>query len=422
MLDLKFVRNNPDVCREASKKKGEEDFVDTVLSYDEKRRNLLSEVEQLKAVRNRVSKEIGKLKKEKEDADDKISEMKKVSDKIKELDEQVKEVDNKLTDALLRLPNIPNEDVPLGSSDEENVQVRAWEEPLREKWRKPHWEVASELGILDFERAGKITGSRFANYTGDGARLERALINFMLDLHIEEHGYTEVFPPFIVNADSMIGTGQLPKFGDDMFKIEGLNYYLIPTAEVPVTNIYRDEILEEEDLPKYFAAYSACFRREAGSHGRDTRGLIRQHQFNKVELVKYSRPEDSYQELETLVNNAEKVLQLLKLPYRVMLMCTGDLGFAAAKKYDLEVWLPSYDTYREISSCSNFEDFQARRANIKYRPKDNKKAEYVHTLNGSGLAVGRTVAAILENYQTKDGRVRIPEILKPYFNGREHIG
>ncbi len=421
MLDVKFIRNNSAQVKEACRQKGEDDHVDQVLELDEQRREILAEVEQLKNKRNTVSKEIGELKKQGEDAEEKVVEMKKVSDQVKEMDDKVKEIDEQLNYHLLCIPNIPHPDVPVGEDDEDNQVVKQVGEAQLQDYFKPHWEVAEQLNLLDFQRAGKITGTRFVNYMGDAARLERALINFMLDLHISEHGYVEMMPPFIANRDTMTGTGQLPKFEDDMYKLEELEYFLIPTAEVPLTNLYRDEIMSGERLPLYLAAFTPCFRKEAGAHGRDTRGLIRQHQFNKVEMVKFVEPETSYQELDSLVENAEKVLQLLELPYQISLMCAGDLGFAAAKKYDLEVWLPSYNTYREISSCSNFEDFQARRANIRYRPEEGGKARYVHTLNGSGLAVGRTVAAILENYQNPNGTVTIPEVLRPYFGGRERI-
>lgn len=422
MLDIKYIRNNPEVVAKAAKDKGEENYVEEILSLDEKRRNKLQDVEQLKAKRNAVSKEIGELKKAGEDGEEKINEMKDVSNRIKEMDEEVKLINKKLEDYLLRVPNVSEKEVPVGTDEEDNIEVKSWGSIPEGDYIKPHWDIAEELGIIDFERAGKITGARFASYMKEGAGLERALINFMIDLHIREHGYIEVFPPFIVNEDSMIGTGQLPKFTEDMFKLEEHDYYLIPTAEVPVTNLYSKEILPEESLPLYYVAYTACFRREAGAHGRDTRGLIRQHQFNKVELVKFTRPEESYEELDKLVADAEKVLQLLQLPYRTMLMCTGDLGFAAAKKYDIEVWMPAYSDYKEISSCSNFEDFQARRADIKYRPAKDKRARYVHTLNGSGIAVGRTVAAILENHQQEDGSVWIPEVLQSYMGGIKYIG
>lgn len=422
MLDLKFVRDNPDTVRRAMELKNEAGDLDGLLTLDQKRRNLLKEVEELKQIRNRVSKEIGQAGADSEGAQKKKDEMREVSAKIKEFDEQLRSIDADMEMILLSLPNIPDNVVPQGQTEEDNVEVRTWGEKPRFDFEPlAHWDIGEKLGILDFPRAGKITGSRFAVYMGAGARLERALFSFMLDLHTNEHGYCEVFPPFLVNAVSMTGTGQLPKFAEDAFRVEGTDYYLVPTAEVPVTNLHRDEILEAEQLPISYAAYTACFRAEAGAHGRDTRGLIRQHQFNKVELVKFVRPEESMDELEKLTADAEKVLQLLGLPYRVMLMCTGDLGFAPAKKYDLEVWLPAADTYREISSCSNFTDFQARRAGIRYRPEQGKKTQFVHTLNGSGVAVGRTVAAILENYQQEDGSVVIPEVLRPYFNGMERI-
>ncbi len=422
MLDLKFVRENPETIRQAMEMKNEIGDLDGVLALDSERRDLLKEAEELKQLRNRVSKEIGQAGADSEAAQKKKEEMKEVAAKIKTLDEQLRQVDSNMELLLLGLPNIPDPVVPPGKDESDNVVVRRWGEIPQFSFEPlAHWDIGTNLDILDFPRAGKITGSRFALYYGAGARLERALINFMLDLHTAEHGYREVFPPFMVNTASMTGTGQLPKFAEDAFRVEGTDYYLIPTAEVPVTNLHRDEILEKEQLPICYVAYSACFRAEAGAHGRDTRGLIRQHQFNKVELVKFVRPEDSDDELEKLTNDAEKVLQLLGLPYRVMLMCAGDLGFAPAKKYDLEVWLPAYDTYREISSCSNFHDFQARRAGIRYRPSAGKKTRFVHTLNGSGVAVGRTVAAILENYQQEDGSVIIPEVLRPYFNGEDRI-
>ncbi len=422
MLDLKFVRENPDLIRQAMELKGEEADLDGLLAKDGERRSLLKEAEELKQIRNRVSKEIGQAGGESEAVEAKKAEMREVSAQIKELDEQLRQIDSAMEQLLLNLPNLPDPVVPRGSDESDNVEVRSWgNRPEFDFTPLAHWDIGANLDIIDFPRAGKITGSRFALYYGAGARLERALFNFMLDLHTTEHGYREVFPPFLVNAASMTGTGQLPKFAEDAFRIEGTDLYLIPTAEVPVTNLHRDEILEEEQLPLYYCAYSACFRAEAGAHGRDTRGLIRQHQFNKVELVKFVRPEESMDELESLTRDAEKVLQLLELPYRVMLMCSGDLGFAPAKKYDLEVWLPAAGTYREISSCSNFTDFQARRAGIRYRPETGKKAQFVHTLNGSGVAIGRTVASILENYQQEDGSVVIPKVLHPYFNGRECI-
>ncbi|WP_418791261.1 serine--tRNA ligase [Phosphitispora sp. TUW77] len=416
MLDLKFVRNNPDKVKEALKKRGEVVELDKFLELEDQRRKKLVEVEHLKNRRNMVSEEIGRLKKEGIDAEDKIINMRLVSQQIKEMDDELREVEEKLSYTLLTIPNIPNENVPVGSSEEDNCEVRKWGEPRKFDFEPlAHWDIGENLQILDFERAAKVTGTRFAFYKDFGARLERAVLNFMLDLHSRKHGYMEIFPPFMVNRDSMTGTGQLPKFEEDAFRIDNTDYFLIPTAEVPVTNLYRDEILDGDKLPLYYCAYSACFRAEAGAHGRDTRGLIRQHQFNKVELVKFCRPEDSYDELEKLTANAENVLQLLELPYRVVCLCTGDLGFSSAKTYDIEVWLPSYGTYREISSCSNFEDYQARRAQIRFRREPKAKLEFVHTLNGSGLAVGRTVAAILENYQQEDGSVLIPEVLQPYM-------
>lgn len=422
MLDLKFVRENPEKVKEAMELKGEPADLDRLLAYDQERRTLLQEVEELKQLRNRVSKEIGQTGADSDTAAQKKEEMRQVSEKIKALDEQLRQIETAQEQLLLRLPNLPDPAVPPGKGETDNVEVRVWGRPPEFLFTpRPHWELGESLSILDFPRAGKITGSRFTLYQGDGARLERALINFMLNLHTAEHGYIEIFPPFLVNSAAMTGTGQLPKFAEDAFRVEGTDYYLIPTAEVPVTNMHRDEILDADQLPLYYVAYSACFRAEAGAHGRDTRGLIRQHQFNKVELVKFVQPEQSNEELEKLVRDAERVLQLLELPYRVMLMCSGDLGFQAAKKYDLEIWLPSAGTYREISSCSNFNDFQARRACIRYRPAVGQKAQFVHTLNGSGVAIGRTVAAILENYQQEDGSVLIPEVLRPFFDGRSLI-
>jgi len=421
VLDARFVRANPDVVREALRKRHVTANLDEFLQLDEKRRQLLAEVEQLKARRNKESEEIARLKKAGQPADDLITSMRQVSEQIKAMDDQVRQTEEELNQVLMFIPNIPHESVPEGQTDADNMVVRTWGEPRTFDFEpKAHWDLGTGLDILDFERAGKVTGARFTFYKGLGARLERACVNFMLDLHLKQ-GYTEIFPPFICNADSMTGTGQLPKFKEDMFKLEGLDYYLIPTAEVPVTNLHREEIIDGDKLPLYYVAYSACFRAEAGSAGRDTRGLIRQHQFNKVELVKFSKPETSWDELEKLTNDAEEVLQLLGLPYRKVVLSTGDLGFSSAKTYDLEVWLPSYDTYREISSCSNFVDFQARRAGIRYRPAPKARAEYAHTLNGSGVAVGRTVAAILENYQQADGSVLVPEALRPYLGGVEAI-
>lgn len=423
MLDIKMLRANFQEIKQKLQHRGEDmtDF-DKFEGLDQRRRDIIAEAEQLKSKRNEVSQQIAKMKKEKQDADELIVEMRQVGDKIKELDSELKEVEEELDHLLLSIPNIPHESVPVGETEDDNVEIRKWGEVREFDFEpKPHWDVATDLGILDFERASKVTGSRFVFYKGLGARLERALISFMLDLHVEEHGYTEMIPPYMVNRTSMTGTGQLPKFEEDAFLIESEDYFMIPTAEVPVTNYHRDEILKADQLPINYAAYSACFRSEAGSAGRDTRGLIRQHQFNKVELVKFVKPEDSYAELEILTGHAEKVLQLLNLPYRVMSMCTADLGFTAAKKYDIEVWIPSYGTYREISSCSNFESFQARRANIRFRPEPNAKPQHVHTLNGSGLAIGRTVAAILENYQRPDGTVEIPKVLQPYMRNLEVI-
>ncbi|WP_257351963.1 serine--tRNA ligase [Pseudalkalibacillus decolorationis] len=424
MLDLKFVREHFDEVKEKLSKRGE-DFsgLDQFKELDAKRRELINQTEILKSKRNNVSKQVAEFKREKKDADDLIKEMREVGETIKAYDNELRDVEENLKNIMLTIPNIPHDSSPIGETEEDNVLDRKWGDIREFNFEpKPHWEVAVGLDVVDFERAGKVTGSRFAFYKGLGARLERALINFMMDLHEDQHGYTEILPPYLVNRESMTGTGQLPKFEEDAFKIREEDYFLIPTAEVPVTNLHRDEILTLEDLPKTYVAYSACFRSEAGSAGRDTRGLIRQHQFNKVELVHFVKPKDSYNALETLTGHAEKILQLLKLPYRVMSMCTGDLGFTAAKKYDIEVWLPSYDTYREISSCSNFEDFQARRANIRFRPEPKAKPEFVHTLNGSGLAIGRTVAAILENYQQEDGTVVIPEVLRSYMGNKEIIG
>jgi seryl-tRNA synthetase len=421
MLDIKFVRENPQIVKEAMEKRGAKVNLDEFINLDEDRRKKLSQVEQLKNQRNVVSKEIGKLKREGKNADQLVEEMGQVGEQIKVLDEEVRQIDEKLKEIVMGIPNIPHESLPVGADESYNREERKWGEPPKFAFEpKAHWDLGESLNILDFERGAKVTGARFTFYKGLGARLERAIINFMLDVHITEHGYVEIFPPFMVNRNSMIGTGQLPKFEEDMFRVANTDYFLIPTAEVPVTNIYREEILDEKDLPILHCAYSACFRAEAGAHGRDTRGLIRQHQFNKVELVKFAHPDNSYEELEKLTNNAERILQLLELPYRVVTLSTGDIGFSSAKTYDLEVWLPSFNTYREISSCSNFEDFQARRANIRYRDAKGKP-RFVHTLNGSGLAAGRTTSAILENYQQEDGSVRIPKALQPYMGGLEVI-
>lgn len=419
MLDLRRIRNNPEEFKKVMEGRGEDfdsKLIDDVVALDERRREILVEVEQLKNKRNNESSQIGKLKKEGKDISGLMNDMKLLADKIKEHDVELSEVDEKIKYIMLRIPNIPNPSVPDGKTDEDNVEIRKWGEPRKFNFEaKAHWDIGVDLDILDFERAGKISGSRFTVYKGLGARLERAIINYFLDLHTMDHGYTEVLPPYMVNRDSMTGTGQLPKFEEDAFKVENNGYFLIPTAEVPVTNLYRDEILNGNELPLKYAAYSACFRAEAGSAGRDTRGLVRQHQFNKVELVKFTKPEQSYEELEKLTNDAEDVLKGLGLPYRVVRICKGDLGFTAALKYDIEVWMPSYNRYVEISSCSNFEDFQARRANIRYREEVKSKPEFIHTLNGSGVAIGRTVAAILENYQNEDGTVTIPDALVPYM-------
>ncbi|MEJ8307303.1 serine--tRNA ligase [Saccharibacillus sacchari] len=419
MLDVKILRNDYDRVKQALANRGKsEDLIANFPSLDGARREKLQEVEILKNRRNTVSGEVAKLKKNRENADDLIAEMRQVSDRIKELDEEVRGLETEIDAVTMAIPNIPNEAVPVGASEDDNVEIRRVGEPRQFDFTpKAHWETAQNLGILDFEAAAKVTGSRFTFYKGLGARLERALINFMMDLHSEEHGYEEMLPPYIVNQDSLYGTGQLPKFEEDLFKLKDTEYYLIPTAEVPVTNYHRDEILEADVLPKKYIAYSACFRSEAGSAGRDTRGLIRQHQFNKVEMIKIVHPDHSYDELEQMTANAERVLELLGLPYRVIVLCTADMGFTAAKTYDLEVWLPESGMYREISSCSNVEDFQARRAGIRFRRETKGKPEFVHTLNGSGLAVGRTVAAILENYQQEDGSVIIPEVLQPYMRG-----
>ena len=423
MLDIRRVRANFEEVKGKLAKRGEDlSEFDKFGGLDEKRRELIAQTEVLKAERNKVSQQVAEMKRNKEDADEVIARMRAVGGEIKELDDELHKVEEELNYIMMRIPNIPHESVPFGDSEDDNVEVRAWgEKPEFNFEPKPHWDLGTDLKILDFERAAKVTGSRFVFYRGLGARLERALINFMMDLHSDEHGYEELLPPYIANRESLTGTGQLPKFAEDAFHIEEEDYFLIPTSEVPVTNFHRDEILDGAQLPVAFAAYSANFRSEAGSAGRDTRGLIRQHQFNKVELVRFVKPEDSYAELEKLTGHAEKVLQLLELPYRVLNMCTADLGFTAAKKYDIEVWIPTQNMYREISSCSNFEDFQARRAQIRFRSEAGAKPEYLHTLNGSGLAVGRTVAAILENYQEEDGSVVIPEVLRPYMGGKEKI-
>ncbi|AXI07501.1 serine--tRNA ligase [Oceanobacillus sp. 143] len=423
MLDMKYLRNNFTEVKDKLTHRGEDlSELNHFEELDSKRRELIIQTEELKAKRNEATKQISVLKREKKDAEPAIKEMREVGDQISVLDRQLNEIEEQLQQIMLSIPNIPHESVPIGEDEEDNIEIRNWGvQPTFDYQEQAHWDIASKLDILDFERAAKVTGSRFVFYKGLGARLERALINFMMELHADEHGYVEMLPPTIVNRASMTGTGQLPKFEEDAFKLEGWDYFMVPTAEVPVTNYHRDEILPGGNLPIKYVAFSGSFRSEAGSAGRDTRGLIRQHQFNKVELVHFVKPEDSYETLEVLTGHAEKVLQLLNLPYRVMSMCTGDLGFTAAKKYDIEVWMPSQEKYREISSCSNFEDFQARRAGIRFRREANGKPEYVHTLNGSGLAIGRTVAAILENYQQEDGSVIVPEALRPYMGGKEVI-
>lgn len=422
MLDIKYLRENLEEAEQRLKTRSGSVDLSGFKALDEKRRRLLGEAETLKARRNSVSEEIGRLKRDKKDASALMAEMQDESARIKSLDAELAECDSALEAMLLLVPNIPNSSVPVGRDEADNPVVRSWKTaPSFDFVPKEHTDLGEALGIIDFERAGKLSGARFSLLKGAGALLERALISFMLDLHTREHGYTEVLPPFMVKSDMMRGTGQLPKFADDLFKIEGWDHYLIPTAEVPVTNMHRDEILEEDGLPICYAAYTPCFRKEAGSYGKDVKGLIRQHQFNKVELVKFSSPESSYDELEKLLANAEEVLKRLELPYRVITLCTGDMGFSSAKTYDIEVWLPGQLKYREISSCSNFEDFQARRANIRYRPKGGGKPRFVHTLNGSGLAVGRTLVAIIENYQDADGSVRVPKALIPYAGGLEII-
>ena len=423
MIDIKILRNEPEKLIKALERRKETRVdIDGLLALDKERREILYNVEQMKNKQNSVSKQIPVFKKEGKDTTEIFAEMKELSEEIKKSDDKVRELDEKIQNIMYSIPNIANETVPEGDTDEDNVEIRKFSEPTSFDFEpKAHWDLGEDLGILDASTAAKITGTRFTVYKDLGAALERAVINFYLDTHTRENGYTEIFPPFMVHRNSMIGTGQLPKFEEDAFKVAGTDYFLVPTAEVPVTNMHRDEILDGDSLPLKYCAYTACFRAEAGSAGRDTRGLIRQHQFNKVELVKFTKPEESYAELEKLVNDAESVLKLLKIPYRVVKICIGDLGFTAAMKYDIEVWMPSYGRYVEISSCSNFEDFQARRANIKYKNSPKDKAQLVHTLNGSGVAIGRTVAAILENYQNADGSVTIPEILRPYMGGREKI-
>lgn len=422
MLDLKFVRENLDAVQANLDHRHTEGKLDEYAKLYDERKEIIQEVEQLKAHRNAVSDEIAQLKRNKESADDKIAEMKKVGNQIADLDNRGRDVETKLRDIALRLPNMCDPSVPVGNDENDNPEMRKWSTPRQFDFPiQAHWDLGESLDILDFERATKESGARFTIYKGFGARMERALINFMLDLHCDKQGYTEMMTPYMVTADTLTGTGQLPKFAEDMYKVEGQDYFLIPTAEVTLTNYHSGEILKEEDLPKYYTAFTACFRSEAGSAGRDTRGLIRQHQFNKVEMVKIAHPDHSWEELEKLTDNAEEVLRLLGLPHRVITLCTGDIGFGSAKTYDVEVWMPAQNTYREISSCSNMTDFQARRANIRFRRNGKGKPEFVHTLNGSGLAVGRTVAAILENYQEADGSVRVPKVLQPYMGGLEVI-
>jgi seryl-tRNA synthetase len=418
MLDLKFIRSNPDKIKDMLKNRKYDIDMSIFESVDKERREKLSTLEALRAQRNKVSEDIAAMKKGGKDASAVIAEMKKVSTEIKDLETGLAEIQAKQDGIIMLIPNMPHDSVPVGTDDKDNTVIRTWGEKRPMDFDPlPHWEIGERLGILDFARASKLAGARFALYMGAGSRLERALINFMLDIHTRAHGYTEVLPPFMVNSACMTGTGQLPKFKEDLFKLEGWDFYLIPTAEVPVTNIHREEILQEEILPIHYVAYTPCFRSEAGSYGKDTRGLIRQHQFNKVELVKFCRPEDSWEELERLTNDAEDILKRLNLPYRTVTLCTGDIGFSSAKTYDLEVWLPGQNLYREISSCSNFTDFQARRAEIRFKRKGATGTELVHTLNGSGLAVGRTLVAVLENYQQKDGSIIVPDVLVPYMGG-----
>ena len=422
MIDMRLLRTEPEKVIAALARRKENVDIDGLLELDKEKREIMYEAEQRKAEQNTASKKIPVMKKNGEDTTAIFAEMKKLSDEIKECDDKVRELDEKIEKIAYTIPNIPNPTVPDGDSDEDNVEVRRFMEPTKFDFEpKAHWDLGKDLGILDPETAAKITGTRFTVYSGAGALLERAITNFYLDMHTRKHGYKEIFPPFMVHRNSMIGTGQLPKFEEDAFKVANTDYFLVPTAEVPVTNMHRDEILDGNKLPLKYCAYTACFRAEAGSAGRDTRGLIRQHQFNKVELVKFTKPEDSYAELEKLTADAEDVLQMLKLPYHVVKICIGDLGFTAAMKYDIEVWMPSYGRYVEISSCSNFEDFQARRANIRFKNSPKEKAQLVHTLNGSGVAIGRTTAAILENYQNEDGSITVPEVLRPYMGGLEKI-
>jgi seryl-tRNA synthetase len=423
MLDIKRIRTEFEEVKKLVEMRGKGDYgLSNILTLDEKKREMLQRVEKMKSEQNAVSKQIPMMKKNGEDTTETMARMRKLADDIKELDKEVSALDEQIMNTLLEVPNTPHPSTPIGNDDADNDMYRINGEPTKFEYEpKAHWDIGVDLDILDFERATKIAGTRFTVYKKLGARLERALYNFMLDLHTEEHGYVEIIPPFMVNRAAMTGTGQLPKFEDDMFHIPSKDFFLVPTAEVPVTNLYMNEILDAKDLPIYHTAFTPCFRKEAGSAGRDTRGLIRQHQFNKVELVKFVNPETSYDELESLLLAAEEVLKRLEIPYRVVKLCTGDLGFSSAMTYDIEVWMPSYNRYVEISSCSNFEDYQARRANIKFRDPNTKKLRFIHTLNGSGLAVGRTVAAVLENYQQADGSVKIPKALVGYMGGREVI-
>jgi len=422
MLDLKFIRENTKKVNKGLKERGEKISLDELIGWDEERRKILVEVEELKHRRNETSEEIGRLKRKGKEVKELIGEMYRVSARITELEDKLKEVQEKTRDLLLLIPNIPHESVPVGRTPEDNKVIREGK-PQKKRFNfapREHWDVGESLGILDFPLASKISGSRFALLRGKGARLERALINFMLDVHTKR-GYKEILPPFMVSGESMMGTGQLPKFLIELYRCKDDDLYLIPTGEVPLTNLHKNQVLREKDLPLNYVAYTPCFRREAGSYGKDTKGLIRNHQFNKVELVKFTKPEDSYAELEVLLSDAEKVLELLEIPYRVVALCTGDLGFGAAKTYDLEAWMPGENRWREVSSCSNFTDFQARRINIRYKKEETGKLEYVHTLNGSGLAIGRTFGAILENYQTEEGTVIVPEIARPYMDSLEII-
>ncbi len=422
MLEIKFIRQNLPQVQKAIENRGDHIDWSRLVGADENRKQVLQEIENLRHKRNVVSDQIAEMKKKGESAEDTVTEMREVSGRIKQLETSLSENEDVIRTILMQVPNIPHESVPVGQDENDNPTIRTVGNlPSMDFDPQAHWDIGEKLGILDFKRAARITGARFPLYLGQGALMERALINFMLDVHVNQHGFREVLPPFIVNRNSMTHTGQLPKFEEDLFKLDGWDYFLIPTAEVPVTNLHHSEILSEEELPLYYTAYTPCFRSEAGSHGKDTRGLIRQHQFNKVELVKFTMPEHSYGELESLLQNAESILQLLEIPYRVITLCTGDLGFSSAKTYDIEVWMPAQGVYREISSCSNFEDFQARRGNIRFRRRGRKGTEFVHTLNGSGLAVGRTFAAILENYQQADGSVVVPKALRPYMGNVESI-